>query len=807
MRRQVAVVASLAVVLTTARGAMAVPTVDAGADATISVGEVYALQGTVDLSPLEFWVADGNGATEDMLIKYNEWTGITAVGPITSNENPPRVFGFPSDLQRVGSLIYGIETYHRQFYVLNPDTGLATVLGPKTVQTELMSLAYDPASDRMYAIDVASDKLVWINRYTGATANVGLIGAVFGNTRALAFDRISGLLYAADYNKTTKLTTLYTIHPANVRINVVMVLPTNAMMAYDELDFYRDELYGVLSIGPGLSCQVQHIDLETGVVTNVGPIIPNVSAHSLVMQSMPEVFEWSVVSGPGVVSFADAGAADSAVTFSEPGTYVLALTVFADDGPLTDTVTIDVIGGCATDSDGDGVADCLDECPLDAAKTVVGICGCGVADSDADGDGTPDCQDGCPVDAGWIEPGMCGCGVVEVDGDGDNVPDCIDGCPHDSLKASPGVCGCGVADVDSDEDGVADCNDACPEDPLKTVADLCGCGAPPPCDDDNACTQDSCDPNLGCVHVDISGLCNDGLFCNGVETCDPLTGCVAGVDPCNGDSCNENTDTCGASAPKLWMVLAGLPSLPGVGVVEPCDIVSYDPAAGVWALEFRGGDVGLSGQRINGFARWPTGELLLSFDNPLNIPGLIGGPGGVTLVDDSDIVMFTPTSAGLPTVGVFTFYFDGSDVGLTADNEDIDSIALTPDGRLVLSTIGAVIAPGISGSAQDLFVMNATSLGSVTAGSFAMYVMGSSVGLSTSTENVAGSSILLNGNLLLSTTGPFAVAGLSGTNKEVMQFAPTMLGAGTQGTFSLFLATMPLGVPSTARVAELEWVP
>jgi len=48
---------------------------------------------------------------------------------------------------------------------------------------------------------------------------------------------------------------------------------------------------------------------------------------------------------------------------------------------------------------------------------------------------------------------------------------------------------------------------------------------------------------------------------------------------------------------------------------------------------------------------------------------------------------------------------------------------------------------------------------------------------------------------------------LSGTNKDVMYFTPDMLGPDTQGAFSMFLQTMPLGIPSTARIAELEWVP
>jgi hypothetical protein len=51
---------------------------------------------------------------------------------------------------------------------------------------------------------------------------------------------------------------------------------------------------------------------------------------------------WSMVSGPGTVTFGDDSAVDTTAAFSAPGTYVLRLT--ADDGELSasDDVTIQV---------------------------------------------------------------------------------------------------------------------------------------------------------------------------------------------------------------------------------------------------------------------------------------------------------------------------------------------------------------------------------------------------------------------------------------------------------------------------------
>lgn len=43
--------------------------------------------------------------------------------------------------------------------------------------------------------------------------------------------------------------------------------------------------------------------------------------------------------------------------------------------------------------------------------------------------------------------------------------------------------------------------------------------------------------------------CDDGLYCNGVETCDPVDRtCAVGGDPCPGRSCAENTASCGCLA-------------------------------------------------------------------------------------------------------------------------------------------------------------------------------------------------------------------------------------------------------------------
>ena len=39
-------------------------------------------------------------------------------------------------------------------------------------------------------------------------------------------------------------------------------------------------------------------------------------------------------------------------------------------------------------------------------------------------------------------------------------------------------------------------------------------------------------------------LCDDGLWCNGAETCDAVLACQAGEDPCEDNDCDEEADAC-----------------------------------------------------------------------------------------------------------------------------------------------------------------------------------------------------------------------------------------------------------------------
>ncbi len=81
------------------------------------------------------------------------------------------------------------------------------------------------------------------------------------------------------------------------------------------------------------------------------------------------------------------------------------------------------------DSDGDGLEDNADACPLLAGRFAFERAGCPfVSDADRDGDGSPDARDHCPAQAGAAAAD--GCSLLR-DEDGDAVPDHVDVCPAD----------------------------------------------------------------------------------------------------------------------------------------------------------------------------------------------------------------------------------------------------------------------------------------------------------------------------------------------------------------------------------------
>ncbi len=122
-------------------------------------------------------------------------------------------------------------------------------------------------------------------------------------------------------------------------------------------------------------------------------------------------------------------------------------------------------------------------------------------------------------------------------------PNCDDsvGCTTDQCDEGSDSCTHTPNNVACDDGVFCNGSESC------DVASDCQAGTAPSCDDGVGCTDDSCNTGTdSCDNVVNDGNCDDGQFCNGAETCSAILDCQAGSDPCPGQSCDEGTDTCQA---------------------------------------------------------------------------------------------------------------------------------------------------------------------------------------------------------------------------------------------------------------------
>ncbi len=201
-------------------------------------------------------------------------------------------------------------------------------------------------------------------------------------------------------------------------------------------------------------------------------------------------------------------------------------------------------------------------------------------------DGTP-CDEGDGQDGNWCNSScqsqVCTAGAV---------PTCDDGLLCNGSETCDDASGCvpGIAAADGTACDQGDgqdgnwCNSSC-------QSRVCTPGAAPTCDDGLLCNgSETCDDASGCVSgtapangtpcdegagdngdlcdsscqsgacVVTAAVCDDGLICNGTETCDPTGGCVGGTAERDGLPCDEgagdNGDLCDSSCQSGACVVA-----------------------------------------------------------------------------------------------------------------------------------------------------------------------------------------------------------------------------------------------------------
>ncbi|MGH3135746.1 MAG: cadherin domain-containing protein [Gaiellaceae bacterium] len=254
------------------------------------------------------------------------------------------------------------------------------------------------------------------------------------------------------------------------------------------------------------------------------------------------------------------------------------------------------------------------------------------------------------------------------------------------------------------------------------------------------------------------------------------------------------TDVVETGGSPLYFAVTAAVTLGGIPVANE-DVVYFDGTT--FSLAFDGSDVGITNLSIDALTRISASSILLSFTADQVVPGIPG------TVDDSDVVRFDGT-LGAVTSGTFSMYFDGSDVALTVASEDVDAVELLPNGHLLLSTTGGVAVTGVSAVDEDILEFTPSSIGDVTAGTFAFYFDGSDVGLNTNSgEDVDGVAVDSGGNTYLSTLDLFSVIGVTGEDDDVFVFDSLTLGSVTTGSYlpTLYLDGSAFGLTANDVVA------
>ncbi len=181
---------------------------------------------------------------------------------------------------------------------------------------------------------------------------------------------------------------------------------------------------------------------------------------------------------------------------------------------------------------------------------LIGCNGVVPCEADADCDDGVFCNGAETCDLTDPDKGVCADGTAPCDADlcDEDTDTCTVVCETDADCADDGVFCNGTESCDTDSGECVSSGDPCAEgEDCDETDDECDtpCTDDVDCDDEDACTDDACtDGECGSTTPSV----DDGVFCNGTESCDSATGDVTSSgDPCDataGEVCDEDLDEC-----------------------------------------------------------------------------------------------------------------------------------------------------------------------------------------------------------------------------------------------------------------------
>ncbi|MEM7276354.1 MAG: hypothetical protein AAF547_24990, partial [Actinomycetota bacterium] len=143
---------------------------------------------------------------------------------------------------------------------------------------------------------------------------------------------------------------------------------------------------------------------------------------------------------------------------------------------------------------------------------------------------------------------------------------------------------------------------------------------------------------------------------------------------------------------------------------------------------------------------------------------------------DEDVLQFDP---GTDT---WSLHLDLSDLGVAASN-DLDALHLLDDGTVLFSLAAPATLAGVGVvDDSDVISLDPSSTGPETAGVMTLAFDGSTVGLTTSGEDVDAVTIDQQGSIVISTLSAFNGVGLSGADEDLVIVDGGTLSMGLDGS-------------------------